>query len=73
MKYTKNIIGSFRGDDVYEIKLFTDSSMELFKHQGIAIEAQNFPDAINHKGFGKVILKKGGEFKSQTTYSIERL
>lgn len=35
MKYTKNIISNFRGDDVYEIKLFTDSSMELFNIRGL--------------------------------------
>lgn len=59
---------------VYSLnKIDEESSMKLFKHQGIAIEAQNLPDAINHKGFGNVILKKGEEFKSQTTYRIERL
>lgn len=54
-------------------KIDAESSMKLFKHQGIAIEAQNLPDAINHKGFGNVILKKGEEFKSQTIYRIERI
>lgn len=54
-------------------KIDSESSMKLSKHKGIAIEAQSLPDAINHEGFGKVILKKGEEFKSQTTYRIERL
>ncbi len=75
-------------NDVLKLDMFTDrdsviiyslnkidvkSSMKLFKHKGIAIEAQNLPDAINHKGFGNVILKKGEEFKSQTIYRIKRL
>lgn len=54
-------------------KIDENSSMKLIKNQGLAIETQNLPDAINHEGFGKVILRKGEEFNSQTTYRIERL
>ena len=40
---------------------------------GVKSETQNLPDYINHEGFVNIILKKGEEFKSQTTYRINRL
>lgn len=52
-------------------KINDDSSMDLCKHQGIALETQLFPDAINHEDFGNIILKKGNEFYSKTVYKVK--
>lgn len=40
---------------------------------GICFEAQNFPDAPNHKHFPDSILKKGSTYIHQTTFKFETL
>lgn len=40
---------------------------------GICFEAQNFPDAPNHKHFPNSILKKGKEYNHKTTFAFELL
>jgi aldose 1-epimerase len=35
---------------------------------GIAIEAQNFPDAINHDNFPSPVLKQGEVYRQKITY-----
>ncbi len=35
---------------------------------GVAIEAQNFPDAINHTNFPSPVLKPGEEYRQKITY-----
>lgn len=40
---------------------------------GICFEAQNFPDAPNHKHFPNSILKKGSTYTHQTTFKFETL
>lgn len=52
-------------------KINKDCSMDLCKHQGIALETQLFPDAINHEGFGNKILKKNEDFYSRTIYKLK--
>lgn len=52
-------------------KINKDCSMDLCKHQGIALETQLFPDAINHEGFGNIILKKNEDFYSRTIYKLK--
>lgn len=42
----------------------------LQHHAGIAIETQLLPDAINHDGFGDIVLKKDTAFYSQTSYKL---
>lgn len=37
---------------------------------GIAIEAQNYPDAINHPNFPSPVLKPGETYKEQITYKF---
>lgn len=51
-------------------KVDKDSAMDLLTHQAIAIETQALPDAINHDGFGNIVLKKGERFYSTTKYGI---
>lgn len=40
---------------------------------GICFEAQNFPDAPNHKHFPNSILKKGKEYSHKTIFAFELL
>jgi aldose 1-epimerase len=43
------------------------------KQSGICFETQNFPDAPNHFHFPKAVLKKGEEYKHETTFQFETL
>lgn len=54
-------------------KIDSNSSMPLVKNQGIAIEAQQLPDAINQKYFGSIILRKDQEFKCETRYKVRKI
>lgn len=38
--------------------------------QGIALEAQNFPDAPNHPAFPSALLLPGGQYRHQTVYEF---
>ena len=40
------------------------------KHGGITLETQILPDAINHEGFGSIVLAPGETFKATTIYQI---
>lgn len=39
-------------------------------YDGIAIETQVLPNAINETGFGDIVLKKQDEFYSKTSYRL---
>jgi len=39
-----------------------------YKHYGLCLETQHFPDSPNQPGFPNSILRPGEEFQSQTTY-----
>ena len=54
-------------------KIDSNSSMDLVKNQGIAIEAQQLPDAINERYFGNIILRKDQEFKCETKYKVRKI
>ena len=54
-------------------KIDSNSSMDLVKNQGIAIEAQQLPDAINQRYFGSIILRKDEEFKCETKYKVRKI
>lgn len=54
-------------------KIDSNSSMDLVKNQGIAIEAQQLPDAINQRYFGNIILRKDQEFKCETRYKVRKI
>lgn len=38
------------------------------QHAGFALEAQHYPDAINHPAFPSVVLRPGNTFRSSTVY-----
>jgi aldose 1-epimerase len=39
---------------------------------GLCLEAQRFPDAINHPNFGNVILRPGETYRQVTEYRFPR-
>lgn len=39
-------------------------------HSGITLETQVLPDAVNHEGFGNIVLNPGETFKATTIFSI---
>lgn len=41
------------------------------KYGGIALEAQNFPDAIHHSHFPSPVLRKGEVYKHRVVYKVE--
>lgn len=55
-----------------EIPMFEEGNVDF--HGAVAIETQNLPDAINHEGFGDIVLRPDKAFDSTTTYefSIEK-
>lgn len=56
---------------------FMDGSVKskrgnVYNHRtGIALETQNFPDAINHENFPSPILREGETYTQTTIYSFE--
>lgn len=46
---------------------------ENVQHEGLALEAQTLPDAINHPDFGNIVLKAGEKASYSITYAFERL
>jgi aldose 1-epimerase len=59
--YTGNFLdGSLKGkgDVVYK------------KHYGLCLEAQHFPDAVNHSNFASVILQPGQTYSQTTVYKF---
>jgi len=40
------------------------------KHQGLCLEAQHFPDSVNHPEFPTTILKPGQTYSQTTTYKF---
>lgn len=53
-------------------KIDNKFNMNLHPHQGVALETQSLPDAVNHQGFGNIMLKKDEKFYSKTKYSISQ-
>jgi aldose 1-epimerase len=43
------------------------------KHAGFCLEAQHYPDSVNHKEFPTVILKPGDEYTQTTIYKFSVL
>ena len=44
---------------------------KINKHAGITLEAQKLPDAINHSGFGNIVISPEERYYSKTTYKFE--
>lgn len=42
-------------------------------HPGLALEPQNWPDAINHDGFPNAVLRPGETYNQHTRFEIERM
>jgi aldose 1-epimerase len=40
------------------------------KHAGFCLEAQHFPDSVNHPNFPSVILRPGQTYKQTTVYKF---
>jgi aldose 1-epimerase len=40
------------------------------KHQGFCLEAQHFPDSVNHPNFPSIILRPGGTYTQTTMYKF---
>ena len=45
----------------------------LYKHQGICLETQHYPDSPNHQTFPSTTLKAGDTMVSETSYRFYRL
>lgn len=58
----------FSGNFVLENKL---KNRKMVKHYGLAIEPQYEPDAINHKNFSNVVLKKDDTYLETIEYTID--
>lgn len=43
------------------------------QHEGLALEAQTLPDAINHSDFGNIVLKQGQNKTYKMVYEYDRL
>ncbi len=41
------------------------------KHTGLCLEAQHYPDAVNHPKFPPIILRPGETYKQETVYAFE--
>lgn len=55
---------------------FTDPTIDVWGRElqafaGVTLEAQALPDAINHDGFGDIVLRAGEIFTSKTTYHLK--
>lgn len=46
------------------------TSQKVTRYAGIALEAQQLPDAIHHPNFGNIILQPDQPFYSETTYQF---
>jgi aldose 1-epimerase len=46
------------------------SNIPLTQYAGIAIEAQNFPDAVNHENFPSAVLKPNETYKEKIIYKF---
>ena len=40
------------------------------KHQGLCLEAQHFPDSVNHPEYPSTILRPGHTYRSQTVWTF---
>ncbi|MBJ8349288.1 aldose epimerase family protein [Streptococcus zalophi] len=60
---------NFPEDNVYFSR---DHGLENKKHEGVAMEAQTLPDAINHPDFGNTVIKKGETVTHSITFSYTK-
>jgi aldose 1-epimerase len=60
--YTSNFLGCDLGK----------GGKGLYKHQGVCMETQFFPDSPNHKEYPSCVLKAGDTFKTVTEYHFSK-
>ena len=65
MVYTMNHIASD------QIRYSRDEGKRAHVFEGIALEAQTLPDAINQTNFGDIVLPSGGKKTYRTTYTYQ--
>lgn len=53
--------------------MFTSEGIPTFKYQGVCLETQWYPDALNHEFLEDNILEKDSEYYSKTIYKFEKL
>jgi aldose 1-epimerase len=51
-------------------KLKSKEGVPFKKHQAFCLEAQHFPDAVNHPDFPSIILRPGQTYKQTTMYKF---
>ncbi|MCQ2488547.1 MAG: galactose mutarotase [Clostridia bacterium] len=52
---------------------YSGNQMKERPHMGICLEAQHLPDAINHDGFGSVVLEAGKMYNNFVSYKFGNL
>lgn len=60
----------FYGGNFLDGSLTGKEGKKYFKHFGLCLETQHFPDSPNHPEFPNTILRPGEEFKSVTVYKF---
>lgn len=53
-----------------EVDDYTIEGEPAKQYAGITLETQTLPDAINHSGFGNIVLRPEETFESRTTYKF---
>lgn len=47
------------------------SSIPLWRHYGVCLEAQLYPDAVHHLNFPSIILNPGHQYRHYTRYEVD--
>ena len=68
--YTDQPGVQFYGGNFLDGSLKGKEGNKYFKHYGLCLETQHFPDSPNHSEFPGTILRPGEEFKSVTVYKF---
>ena len=55
------------------IQLSRDGGMDARPGEGVALEAQQLPDAINHENFGDVVLKRNEKKTYHISFAFEKI
>ncbi len=63
--YTSNFVG-------YDVVKSGKGGVKYPNNGGVCLEAQHYPDAVNHPNFPSVILRPGEVYKQRTVYKFSR-
>lgn len=50
---------------------FELNGLPVQRYAGMTLETQGLPDAMNHQGFGSIVLKPGEKYTSETSYTFD--